>query len=233
MKRIRFVVAGSFLFLILASPAPAQDQIKRPGSARVEPPTISSISQSFYAMSINLVLNGTHFPSKVGGDIWRHIRLAPLGSSGDAFYAGQTGNWTPTRIDDLLGFSVQAGRRYKIGLVQANISNMAEQTLISNEVEFLLLMNLDNVAPNPVPQGATEVEVATANDLGPQGSMIVKLGNSQLEVIRWGGPAPLGGKFKVRIPGKIGRPATYDLWIEDNGVVVSKKIQVRLTGRTK
>ncbi|MDH4271759.1 MAG: hypothetical protein OEW18_07265, partial [Candidatus Aminicenantes bacterium] len=183
--------------------------------------------QEYYALANNLILTGTRFPSKVTGNTWRNIRLASM-DGGYVFFAGGTGNWTPTRVDDILPFNVLAGRRYKIGLVQFELSNASEKKLISNEVEFLLLMNLDSVTPNPVPQGTTVVEVITANELGPQGSKKVKFGNHQAQVVQWGGAAPLGGKFKVRVPPSLARPGVYELYVEENGIAVSRRVQVRL-----
>jgi hypothetical protein len=237
MKRTVFVIAACFLLFVLESPTSPQDQLQMKDVAKFPKPKITSVSQSYYALANNLVLNGTNFPPKVSGNVWRHIRLISFGSAGggkgDIYFAGQTGNWTPTRVDDILPFEVQVGRKFRIGLVQFEMPNTTEKTLISNEVEFLVFMNLDSVTPSPVPLGTAEVEVVTANELGPQGSKIVKLGNSQAQVTKWGGPAPLGGKFKVRIPSNLIRPGTYDLWVEDTGAIVSRRIQVKLLGPIK
>jgi hypothetical protein len=235
MKRTVFTAGACFLLFLLATLASPGIQIEKSVVAKWTPPHISSVSQEFYPMAINLILNGTRFPPKIGsGNIRRNIRLASVGGVGDAkgiaFYAGETGNWTQTRIDDLLGFSVQAGRKYRIGLVEFEAPGPNIKKLISNEVEFLLLMNLQTVTPEPVPYGTTEVEVATANELGPQGGKIVKLGNQQAQVTHWSGPALPGGNFKFRIPQGLAVPGIYDLYVEEKGIPVSKKIPIRLLG---
>lgn len=235
MKRTVFTAGACFLLFLLATLASPGIQIDKSVVAKWMPPHISSVSQEFYPLAINLILNGTRFPPKIGsGNIRRNIRLVSMGGAGDAkgivFYAGETGNWTQTRIDDLLGFNVLAGRKYRIGLVEFEAPGPNIKKLISNELEFLVLMNLDHVTPNPVHYGTTEIEVATANELGPQGAKIVKLGNQQAQVTQWGGPAPLGGKFKVSIPHGLAVPGSYLLYVEENGIAVSRKVQVQLLG---
>ncbi len=228
MKKTSFVCGASLLFLLLAALASAQLRVDR-AKIKYVLPRINSISQVYYALANNLVLAGMNFPSKVSGNTWRNIRLAAL-DGGYVFYAGGTGNWTPTKIDDILPFNVLAGRRYKIGLVQFEITSASDKKLVSNEVEYLLLMNLDHVTPHPVPAGMTTIEVYTANELGPQGSKRVKFGNHQAQVEQWGGAAPSGGRFIVRIPPNLARPGSYELFVEENGVPVSRKIQVQLSG---
>jgi hypothetical protein len=122
---------------------------------------------------------------------------------------------------------VLAGRKYRVGLVEFVAPGPNKKKLISNEVEFLLLMKLATVTPDPVPQGTTEVEVTTTNDLGLQGSKIVKLGNQPAVVTQWGGPTK---KFKFRIPSLLAVPGIYELCVEENGIAVSNKVQVRLLG---
>ena len=92
---------------------------------------------------------------------------------------GQTGNWTKTVLDDVLGPAIPTGRRYRIGIIefQETPNGIGNKKLISNELEFLVLMNLDHVVPSSVHAGGTEVEVTTANELLPQGAKIVKFAN--------------------------------------------------------
>lgn len=226
MKKTALICGTCCLLILLATLASAQLRTDR-AKIKYIPPHINSVSQEYYALANNLVLTGMRFPSKVSGTTWRNIRLAAM-EGGYVFYAGGTGNWTPTRVDDILPFNVLAGRRYKIGLVQFELANASEKKLISNEVEYLLLMNLDHVTPHPVPAGITTIEVYTANELGPQGSKRVKFGNHQAQVEQWGGAAPWGGRFIVRVPPNLARPGSYELFVEENGVPVSRKIQVQL-----
>ena len=87
-------------------------------------------------------------------------------------------------------------------------------------------MNLDHVTPSSVHAGGTEVEVTTANELGPQGAKIVKFANQTAQITQWNASS---GIFKVRLPTKVAK-GTYDLFVEENGVVISKKIQLTVTG---
>ncbi len=231
MKRTGFVMGVCFLFVLLASMNSPSVQLQKEIATKMPRAHISSVSQSYYDMAINLVLNGMNFPPKTGsGNIRRNIRLASvLGDGGvksHVFYAGETGNWTPTRVDDVLPLEVLTGRLYKIGLVQFEAPGPNIKTLISNEVQFFLLMNLDHVTPNPVPHGTTELEVTTSNTLGLQGSKIVKLGNLPAQVTQWGAPA--GERFKLIIPGALPKPGSYLLYVEENGSPVSRKLLVKL-----
>jgi hypothetical protein len=233
MRRTVFAAVGCFLFILLVILASPSIQLKKEIVAKVPQAYISSVSQSYYALAIDLILNGKNFPPKVGsGNIRRNIRLVSMGGAGDAkgyvFYAGETGNWTPVRIDDVLPLEVLAGRKYKIGLVQFEAPGPNIKTLISNEVDFFLLMNLDSVTPNPVPFGTTQLEVTTANTLGPQGSKIVKFGSFPAQVTQWGSPA--SSKFKFIIPHGLAVPGSYLLYVEENGSPVSRKVVVQLLG---
>jgi hypothetical protein len=223
---------GSCLMLCFLAAAYAQTgaQIARPDLDKVAmkplPSTITSISEDFQPMAVHLVLNGANFPSKyAGNNVARLIRLVPVGGSGE-YHIGQTGNWTRTMLDDVFGFAIPTGRRYRIGIIefQETPAGVTNKKLISNELEFLVLMNLDHVTPNSVHAGGTEVEVTTANELGPQGAKIVKAANQTAQVTQWNGS---GGIFKVRLPNKLPK-GTFDLFVEENGVAVSKKIQLTM-----
>jgi hypothetical protein len=234
MNKKVLAMGASLLLLVLAIPVLPGAQLEKLKTQKLPNPVIISISQSFYPMAINLILNGNFFPPKTGsGNIRRNIRLISMSGAVEGgvkaypFYAGETGNWTATRIDDLLGFSVLAGRKYRIGLVEFEAPGPNIKTLISNEVEFLLLMNIDKVTRNPVPYGTIEIEAFTANELGPQGLKIAKLGGIQAPITQWGAPGPLSN-FKIRIPHGLTVPGIYDLYVEENGVIVSRKVQVRL-----
>jgi hypothetical protein len=231
MKKTAFVCGACFLLILLATLATAQGQIDKI-KVKYTPPQINAVTQEYSAMAINLVLSGTYFPPKNVGNVWRAIRLRTggegiTGPKSSIYYAGETGNWTPTRVDDLLHFTIPTARRYKVGLVQYVAPGPPERTLISNEVEIFLLMDLDHVTPNPVPQGTTVVEVASSNLLGAQGAKIVKFGNQQAQVTEWGGTTP-HANFKVRVPNTLVIPGVYELYVEENGAVISRKIQVRL-----
>jgi hypothetical protein len=235
MKRTVFIVAVCFSLFFLVGLSLSQEHFPiQKSTTNKLPPKITSVSQNYTFMAIDLVLNGMNFPPKNSGTIWRLIRLRAPGSSAQGvksmdYYAGQTGDWTPTLVHDLIPHEIPLGQKFKIGIIQYDESNVNAKTLISNEVEFLVHMSLDSVTPNPVPATTTEVKVATANELGPQGSKIVVLSHHQAQVTQWGGPPPLSGKeFKCRIPGDLPRPGTYDLWVQDSGTIVSKRIQVKL-----
>ena len=225
MKKMIFVYGALFLFVLLATLAPAQQQSLKI-KAKYIAPHINAVTQQYSAMAINLVLTGTNFPPKVAGNTWREIRLVPTDGGSDVYSAGQTGNWTSTRVDDLLHFTIPTARRYRVGLVQYTIPS-SERTLISNEVEIFLLMDLDHATPNPAPSGTTVLEVASSNLLGPQGAKQVKIGNKNAQVLEWAGPGPYAN-FKVRIPNSLAVPGTYEIWVEENGAVVSRKIPVTL-----
>jgi len=234
MKRAAFVIVVCVSLVLLAGLTLSQDQGSQLPGQRVKP-NITSVSQDYYYQAVNLVLNGTNFPSKNTGPIWRLIRLRTAGSGdgtkGHAYYTGYTGNWTPTRVDDMINYDVPLGQKFKIGLIQYNESNANDKLLISNEVEFLVRMSLDSVTPDPVPFGTNEIKVATTNVLGPQGSKIVVLSHTPAQVTQWGGPPPLNwNEFKVRIPASLPRPAIYDLWVQDGNSIVSRMIQVKLRG---
>ena len=231
MKKMALSCAACLSIAILATPVLAQipaAQIK-PYKAKIllSLPRINSVSQEFYTLAINLVVTGVNFPARTGGEKYQAVRLAST-EGGYEFLASGNRTWSATRIEDFLSFNTIAGRKYKIGLVEYNPAAPANKTLLSNEVEYLLLMNLDHVVPHPVPAGVTTVEVYTANELGPQGSKKVKLGSHQAQVEQWGGGNPWGGRFILRIPPNLARPGSYELFVEENGIPVSRKIQVQL-----
>ena len=233
MKKNILIVGACSLFLLVTGLTWPGDQYQRQVMTKKAVPHINSVSQSFdYPLSIYLIVDGTHFPPKTAANnIRRNIRLVTMGGAGDAkgfvFYTGETGNWTSTRIDDFVGMEVLAGRKYRVGLVEFVAPGPNIKKLISNEVEFLLLMKLDTVTPNPVPHGTTEVEVATTNTLGTRGRRVVKLGNELAAVTQWGGQTR---NFKFRIPDALTVPGIYELCVEENGHAVSNKVQVRLLG---
>lgn len=231
MKKNGVIVEACFLFLAVTGLAWPGDQLQREAIKKRIFPHIISVSQSFdQPLSLYLIVDGMNFPPKTAeGNIRRNIRLVSTGGRGDpkirVFYTGETGNWTPTRIDDFVGMEVLAGRKYRVGLVEFVAPGPNVKTLISNEVEFLLLMKLDTVTPNPVPHGTTEVEVAATNNLGSRGRRIIRFGGQLAAVTQWGGPTR---KFRFRIPGTLAVPGIYELYVEENGVAVSNKVQVRL-----
>ena len=229
-KTILIAGACSLLFLVAGLMWPG-DQLQREAITKRIVPQITSVSQNFdHALSLYLIVDGTHFPPKTAdNNVRRNIRLVSRGGRSDpkayVFYIGETGNWTPTRIDDFVGMEVIAGRKYRVGLVEFVAPGPNVKTLISNEVEFLLLMKLATVTPNPVPHGTTEVEVATTNDLGSRGRRVVRFGGQLASMTQWGGPTK---KFKFRIPDTLAVPGIYELYVEENGIAVSNKVQVRL-----
>jgi hypothetical protein len=234
MKKFVFAVGSSFLLVLLAILVSGQGiQLKEKAVAYKFPPHINAVTQEPTAMAIQLVLTGRNFPPKNVGNVWRAIRLITAGEGGitapkaSVYYAGATGNWTSTRIDDLLHYTIPAARKYRVGLVQYVAPGPPERTLISNEVEYFLLMHLDHVVPNPVPSNIKEIEVFTANLVGTQGAKIVKIGNQQAQVTQWGAAAA-PGNFKVNIPITLAIPGVYDIYVEENGVPVSRKIPVQL-----
>ncbi len=196
------------------------------------PPHISSVAQDFPPGAINLLIYGTNFGAKESDDhkTFRKARLAPV-AGGEATYAGGNRTWTSNRIEDYLGFSTIAGRRFRIGIVTYSSDNIEAKTLISNEVEHLLLMNLDHTTPSHVSPGTQEIQISTANRLGDRGSKIVKFGGITAEVTMWGGPDPNGGNFKIRVPSV--KPGLHDVWVEDGGVVVSDRLGVQIQETTK
>ena len=233
MKKTVFIIGACVCILFLSAPPvkPGIQFDKSIATKKLIPATISSITEDFYPMAVHLALHGMNFPPKYGsGNIARLIRLVTVGGSGDpnsyTFYIGQTGNWTATILDDVFGFSVPAGRRYRIGVVQfeETPTGINNKTLVSNEVEFLVLMNLDHVTPSPVPHLGTEVQVFATNDLGPQGTKIVKYGTLPAQITQW---AAANGIIKIKLPLKA-QPGTHDLYVEENGAAVSKKLPVQL-----
>lgn len=234
MKKTVLTVGACLLFFILAIPTtPGVQGIRDMVTKKVQP-YINSATANWSFLAIDLVLNGKNFPPKTGsGNIRRLIRLLSMGggvegTKGSAFYMGQLGNWTPNIISDLIPFEIVVGRKYRIGLVEFDEFNPNIKKLISNDVELFILMNLDHVTPNPVPYGTTEVEVTTTNWLGPRGAKIVKLGNSSAPVTQW---IELNNtKFKISIPKGPAWPGTYELFVEENGTAVSRKVQVQLLG---
>jgi hypothetical protein len=230
MKRAIFMGTCLVLLLVTGLSWPG-NQLPQQAVAKKIFPHISSVTQSFdYGLANYLIVNGMHFPPKTAdNNIRRNIRLVTMGGAGSAkgyvFYLGETGNWTSTRIDDFVPMEVLAGRKYKVGLVEFTAPGPNVKKLISNEVEFFLLMKLETITPNPVPHGTTEIEVTTTNNLGPQGSRIVKIGGQTAVVTQWGGS---GTKFKFGIPHGLVIPGIYELNVEDNGGAVSNKVQVRL-----
>jgi hypothetical protein len=234
MKKTAITVRTCLLFFILAIPTTPSVQGIRDKVAKKVQPYIDSATQNWSWMAIDLVLNGKNFPSKTGsGNIRRLIRLLSMGSvegtKGSAFYVGQLGNWTPNIISDLIPIDIVVGRRFRIGLVEFDEFNPSVKNLISNQVELFILMNLDHVTPNPVPYSTTEIEVTTGNALGPQGNKIVKLGNQTVQITQWGAPGP-PNVFKFTIPNRPPTPVARQLFVEENGIAVSRKVQVNLLG---
>ena len=237
MKKSVVILSVVCLCLLTALAVSNAQDLKRPTQkaavARNIPPRISSVSQEFYDLAVNLVVKGTAFPAKASGNLHHELRLAPVGGSGfgrnAVFYAGGNRVWSSTKIEEFLAANIPAGYKYKIGLVEFEDSNPNNKTLISNEVEYLVLMNVDKVTPNPVPRGTTEVVVATANKLGPQGAKIVKVGNQQAQVMKWGGTPDIAN-FKIKIPSGLVIPGIHELFVEENGKIVSNKARLRLQG---
>lgn len=231
MKKAILIMGPCLLVLLVTVLVWPGNQLPQQAVTKKIFPHISSVTQSFdYGLANYLIVNGLHFPPKTAdNNIRRNIRLVTMGGAGDVkgyvFYTGETGNWTPTRIDDFVPMEVLAGRKYKVGLVEFTAPGPNIKKLISNEVEFFLLMKLETVTPNPVPHGTTLIEVTTTNNLGSQGTKIVRIGNQTAVVTQWAGA---GMKFKFGIPSGLAIPGVYELCVEDNGVAVSNKVQIRL-----
>jgi hypothetical protein len=147
------------------------------------------------------------------------------GARGSVFFESGDRSWTSTKIESFLSSDVTPGRKFKAGIVEYTTANPNEKKLLSNEVEFLLLIKIENVTPSPVPLGVGEIEAETATSLGTRGSKVVKFGNQQASVMVWD-----RNKFKFKIPSGLHRPAVHELFIEENGQVVSTKLSVKLLG---
>jgi hypothetical protein len=234
MKKIIFFVGSCLLCSLVAGFTWSSGQLQQQAIAKKIVPHITSVSQSFdYGLALYLIVDGMNLsPKHAANNITRYIRLLSTSGRGNVrrtpvFFTGNTGNWTSTRIDDFVPMEVFAGRRYMVGLIECVEPGPSPKMLISNEVEFLLLMKLLTVTPSPVPQGTTEVEVATTNQLGPQGAKVVRLGGQLAAVTQWNGATR---NFKFRVPATLNVPGLYELSVEENGVAVSNKVQVRLLG---
>lgn len=197
---------------------------ERPTAVRAQ---ITDVTQKFSKMTITLSVSGARFPAQSPA---RKIRFTPPeGASAPVgtFYASGDKLWTPSRIEANVPFDVVAGRKYMIGIVEASATNPAQMNLISNEVKYLLPMKLDHATPGVVSPGKGEVRITTANTLGPQGTTIVKIGNQVASVMTWGVPA---SDFRIRIPENLSRPGEYDVWLEDEGRIVSDTLKIKLLG---
>jgi hypothetical protein len=233
MRKSLFVFGSYLLFSLAAGFTWSGEQLQRQVAEKVAFRHITSVSQNFdHAYALYLIVDGTNLPPKNGANgITRYIRLVPWSARGAVrgpiHYMGNTGNWSPSRIDDFVPIEVVAGRRYKVGLIETVAPGPSPKTLISNEIEYLLLMKLETVTPNPVPQGTAEIEVNATNLLGPQGQKVVRIGGQAATVTQWIGTTT---KFRVRIPAALAVPAIHELFIEESGTPVSNKAHVRLLG---
>ncbi len=234
MKKPTVFVGLCSLFFLVAGLTRLEGQLPQQAIAKRISPHIRAVSQSFdYGLALYLIVDGMNLPAKhAANNITRYIRLAPTAGRGGmrrgpSFYTGNTGNWTSTRIDDFVPMEVIAGRSYMVGLIECVEPGPSPKTLLSNEVEFLLLMKLVTLTPSPVPQGTTEIEVATTNQLGPQGGKVVRLGGQPATVTQWNGATR---NFRILIPAALAVPGLHDLTVEEHGTAVSNKIQVRLLG---
>ena len=222
------LVCFALAFASAAAPPDLQPTTQSP-TAR---PTarIDSVSQLYPKLAVHLIVTGSRFPHKTSGT---QLRLRPADGTGTTGPGAEllSGNrtWTATRIEDFLSFNTIAGRKYKIGIVKASDFSPVEWKLISNEVEYLLMMNLDHVTPSPVPLGTGEVTISTANSLGPRGSKVVKFGGQAATVVSW---EATGGGFRIQIPANVMRPGQHDVWLEENGKRISDKLPVKLLGPT-
>lgn len=234
MKKPIVFFGSCSLFFLATGLTRLEGQLPQQAIAKKIVPHISAVSQSFdYGPALYLIVDGMNLPPKnAANSITRYIRLVSTGGRGNVrrtpvFFTGNTGNWTSNRIDDFVPMEVFAGRTYRVGIIECVEPGPSPKTLLSNEVEFLLLMKLMTVTPNPVPQGTTEIEVATTNQLGPQGGKVVRLGGQLAAVTQWNGATR---NFRFRIPAALAVPGLYDLTVEEHGVTVSNKVQVRLLG---
>jgi len=194
-------------------------------SRRTKPRIDSVIPGYAYTNAIDLVVNGVHFPRKEEGVLRRMIRLVPAAGRGDIFYEGGNRSWTSSKIETFLSADVIPGRKYRAGIVEYSVEAPTSKKLLSNEVEFLLLMKLERVDPSPVPLGVGEIDVDTPNALGPKGSKIVRFAGHQVTVTKWE-----GSDFRFIIPAGVLRPAVHELFVEEGGQIVSTKLSVKLLG---
>ena len=233
MKKALIIFGSCLIVLSVAGFQGSQDPLRQKVEAKILPAHITAVSQNFdHPGVLYLIVDGMNFPPKHGANgIARYIRLAPTSRRGvvrgTIYYTGSLGNWTPTRVDDFVPMDVVAGRRYRVGLIQCVEPGPSAKELISNEVDYLLLMKLEAVTPNPVPSGTLEIEVATANPLGGQGRRVVKLGGQEATVTQW---SSAGKNFKIRIPAVLAVPGVHELVVEEMGEAASNKVQVRLLG---
>ncbi|MCM2315702.1 MAG: hypothetical protein NDJ92_11200 [Thermoanaerobaculia bacterium] len=223
------LVCSALAFASAAAPPDLQPTTSELPTAR---PTarIEAISQLYPKLAVHLIVTGSRFPHKTSGTMLR-LRPADGTSTTGPGVELLSGNraWTATRIEDFLSFNTIAGTKYKIGIVKASDFSPVEWKLISNEVEYLLMMNLDHATPSPVPMGTGEVTISTANALGPKGSKVVKFGGKTANVVSW---ETTGGGFRIEIPANVMRPGQHDVWIEENGKRISDKLPVKLLGPT-
>lgn len=228
MRKIAAFLAGILALAALSVSAQTQNiqtKLKNPVSI---PPTISSAFAEYqYPSAINLVVTGVRFPSTQGHHLVRLVAFGGSsdGSKGDVYFVNGNKTWSSIRIESFLSTGIVPGRRFKIGIVEYTTENVAEKKLISNEVEISILFKLESASPNPVPLGQSEVEIETPNSLGTKGAKVVKYGNQAAQVTSWG-----TSKFKFIIPPNVMRPGAFDVFIENDGQIVSTKHTVRTLG---
>ncbi len=230
------VLPGLFLVGLAGG---AEGQIDREKLQNMAPikPRITSVTYFFHGVGaeISLAFTGIAFPANQSQNKQRLFRLrAPAWKGGgeDVYYVGQPsqtlGGWTATRAEVMLP-NLPVGRTFTIGLGEKEMSSPDSTfVLLSNEVQYLVPMEMAATTPHPIPMSTSEIVGRTACKLGPRGGRVVKLDGQTLNVTRW---SPDEWNFAFLKPNGLAVPAIHHLWVESaGGQVLSTKLTVRFEG---
>jgi hypothetical protein len=211
MKRGLVLVLSVILFggLIWTAQQTERDA-KLPFPAK---PQISAVSQRNLADGIEIVVNGSNFPTMLGSQV----------KFGDHILARPSA-WTQTRATGTLPHNILGAETYPVSII-----NSISKQSVSNTVQYFLMYNLTGYKPKLGVSPGTRIHISTP------------LGFDKAEVyksIKFDGQTlPTGFTFSYSawtiefdIPKNVAVPSTHSVCLWESDKAISNTITINVTG---
>jgi hypothetical protein len=193
----------------------AQQIEKKSKLAMPAVPQISSESQRNLPDDIEIVANGTNFPTmSVGYQVKFGEHILARGST-----------WTQTRVSGILPHNIIGAQMYPVSI----INSLTKQS-VSNTVQYFLLYNLTGYTPKLWVGPGTRIHISTPLGFDKaEVSIYAKFDGQSI----WPGYTFSYSKWTVDfdIPKDVAVPSTHQVYLWENGKTISNTITINVTGK--
>jgi len=171
-------------------------------------PVITAVSQVGYRLGhTDIVIEGRNFPETGVQIVMGPDRAVPSSPQ------------TATKMAGTLGPNTEPGKIHKVALYR-------HTTRISNEVDYLFLYQLHDVAQGSRMKPGDVVDIRNNQSIGARRSKIVKFGSQTASIIAWD---PNQASIRVRVPEGLPPMSSQPITLEEDGKLISNTITVTVS----